>query len=106
MMAGKPVLEVSDGSAWASLGGIISPAIRLDVVLELRSHVRRSSCQKASDGTALIGGAARHASSALIGIDPASRATGQHETAILIVSRLVADLKPGVFDAPLRGYGA
>ena len=27
-------------------------------------------------------------------------------TAILIVSRLVADLKPGVCDAPLRGYGA
>jgi hypothetical protein len=23
-----------------------------------------------------------------------------------MVSRLVADLKPGVFDAPLRGYGA
>jgi hypothetical protein len=54
---------------------------------------------------ALINGATRHASSALR-IDPASRATGQHETATLIVSRLVADLKPGVSDAPLRGYGA
>jgi hypothetical protein len=55
---------------------------------------------------ALITGTTRRASSALIRIDPASRATGQHETAILIVSRLVADLKPGVSDAPLRGYGA
>jgi hypothetical protein len=55
---------------------------------------------------ALINGATRHVSSALIRIDPASRATGQHETAILIVSRLVAEVKPGVSDAPLRGYGA
>jgi len=54
----------------------------------------------------LINGATRHASSALRRIDPASRATGRHETAILIVSRLVADLTPGVSDAPLRGYGA
>jgi hypothetical protein len=27
-------------------------------------------------------------------------------TAIPMVSRVVADLKPGVFDAPLRGCGA
>jgi hypothetical protein len=34
------------------------------------------------------------------------RPPDKYETAILIVSRLVADLKPGVCDAPLRGYGA
>jgi hypothetical protein len=55
---------------------------------------------------ALINGIARRACSALIRTDPASRATDKHETAILMVSRLVADLKPGVCDAPLRGYGA
>jgi hypothetical protein len=42
----------------------------------------------------------------LITLTRPSRATGHLETAILMVSRLVSDLKPGVSDAPLRGYGA
>jgi hypothetical protein len=52
---------------------------------------------------ALIDGASRGACSALIRI---GQPPDKHGTAILIVSRLVADLKPGVCDAPLRGYGA
>jgi hypothetical protein len=68
---------------------------------------RRSSCQKASAGTdGAHNGATKTRFLSAHKNGPGFRATGQHETAILIVSRLVADLKPGVFDAPLRGFGA
>jgi hypothetical protein len=31
---------------------------------------------------------------------------GSGRTAVLIVSLLIVDIKPGVYDAPLRGFGA
>ena len=68
---------------------------------------RRSSCQKASAGTE--GTRQWRYKTRILSTHKNWLAFKGHrtaQTAILKVSRLVADLKPGVSDAPLRGYGA